>query len=187
MTRQKKSRKPGVGSSGTSKVEKTLLAEKEKRIRKKTGNKPGSRQQIANNKKAHSTDKAKKDPRLGSKKPIELGIKAPEKPNKPVKTKHAEPKVAAIRTLETTSLQQDLLSELAAIEADTWLLEIVEKQEQELPLNAQEVDHFNELMERHQEITEQLALDEDESIESEELSEEDLWQKFNDGDFEQEL
>lgn len=185
MSRIKKSRKPGRGSSGVSKTEVAPKQPKEKRIRKKTGNTPGSRQQVIKSKN-ESAGSVQKDPRLGSKKPIELT------PNKPVqvKEKTTAPKthvgIAKVRTVP--SQVQLLQAELAAIEADAYLQEIIEKQETEQPLSEADVDHYNQLMERHEEISKALGLDGAESIDEDfdnedVLSEEDLWEKFNDGDY----
>ena len=103
--------------------------------------------------------------------------------NKPktTKTRKSTP-IAAIRTIEAEpSLQEELYS----IESDPRLQVIIEKQETEQALSEAEVLLFNELMERHQEITSQLGLDDENTEECEtksEASEDDLWDKFDSSD-----
>ena len=183
MTRKRKSRKSGVGSIGASKTDKKLLSEvSDKKPKKQTGNKAGTRQTIATAKNKQTGQGNKNnDPRLGSKKPIVL-IQASEKRQaKIAKKKILQSSVAPIKVLEPdTSLEQ----ELQAIEQDEQLQLILTKQDSEQALTEQEVAHFNKLMERHQEITEQLGLDEEEQQdEPTDLSEDDLWDKLDSSDF----
>ncbi len=184
MSRSKKSRKPGSAPSAKPKLSKVELAAVEKRVRKKTGKKPGNRQQEAQPiKSSEQNANLNKDPRIGSKKPIDLGGAA-----KPIKAKLSKtPKakqtpIAAIRSVsnEAVKAELSLAQELANIEADESLQAILAKQESELTLTEQEVDYFNEMMERHQQISEQL--DEDEEEQTSEVSvtsEEDLWNKLD--------
>ncbi|MGJ8694445.1 MAG: Der GTPase-activating protein YihI [Thalassotalea sp.] len=185
MTRSKKSRKPGVGSSGARKSDdEKLISLKDKRIRKKNGNSPGTRQTIANQNKQSTDSTQAKDPRLGSKKLIDLG--------KPVdKVALKKPKVAAVAEIakvRPVNQEPDLYQELQAIEDDALLQEILQKQDAEQELTEAEVDHFNTLMERHEVIRDKLGLtDEDEEDEivdkKQSLSEDDLWEKFNSTEF----
>lgn len=190
MSRIKKSRKPGLGSSGARKPEKEVVAVKEKRIRKKTGNTPGSRQQVAKKNEQTNANSTVKDPRIGSKKPIVL-IKS-DTPKQPVaKAKKSAPaEIASIRTVTPVISNDDLRDELQAIENDELLQDIIDKQEQELELSETEVAHYNQLMERHQSISEQLGIveedDETDDIVDAPLSEEALWDKFNATDFDEE-
>ena len=185
MSRTKKSRKPSTAPKAKPKLSKEALASVEKRVRKKTGNKPGNRQQEAlANKDSASANQQNKDPRLGSKTPIDLGGNtAGEKQAviKPLKSKSIkESAIAAIRYAEP---EQDFAKELADIESDETLLAILAKQDEGIELTEQEVDLFNSMMERHQELVEKLGLDDEE--ESEELSsstkssEDDLWDKLD--------
>jgi len=184
MTRKKKSRKPGRGSSGIIKTDENSTFDVEKRIRKKTGNKPGSRQQVVVNKKTNSSQ-AKKDSRVGSKKPIAL-IKTPEKVTAKHKTSKSSPlpKVAAVTVAE--SADSKLWQELEQIEQNPDLLRIVEKMDLEQALEEHEVDLYNDLMARHAELSDQLGIDDEEQDEIDDdapLSEDDLWNKFNDEDY----
>lgn len=191
MSRSKKSRKPGGAPTAKPKLSKVELASVEKRLRKKNGNKPGNRQQegkLESNSGQQSLQN--KDPRIGSKKPIELGgavVQAKSKPVKPTKTK--QDPIAAIRVVNAEE-EQSFAQELENIESDERLQAILSKQEEALALTEQEVDYFNEMMERHQLLTEKLAENEepeDEPNKQNASSEEDLWDKLDNsslpGDF----
>lgn len=188
MTRSKKSRKPGTGSSGVRKTDKDALAiVKEKRLRKKTGNKPGTRQ-VTDSKNDSQNNAQAKDPRLGSKKPIELIKSTAVKSAPKVKTPKVEdmPQVRAV-----VSVESDLMQELTRIEEDEQLQAILEKQEDDIGLSESEVEYYNNLMARHEGISSQLGLDEEDdeaflTPSKQPLSEEDLWRKFNDTDFDDE-
>jgi len=183
MTRKKKSRKPGVASIGIVKDDKNKVASPgDKKPKKKTGNKPGSRQLEGKKKNQKSPGSGvKKDPRIGSKTPIALGTPAQPMTKAPKKAKVKASPIAAIRDVEPdTSLEQ----ELYAIEEDAQLQTILEKQEDEIALTEAEVDYFNEKMTRHQELRELLGWDDEEEGESEQgpSSEDDLWDKFDNSD-----
>jgi ribosome assembly protein YihI (activator of Der GTPase) len=190
MARTKKSRKPGGAPTAKPKLSKVELASVEKRLRKKNGNKPGNRQQEAMLTKNPDQQSDKhKDPRIGNKTPIDLGgsaVQEKKKPAKIIKTK--QDPIAAIRLVNAEQEQSaaeeivDIAQELENIEADERLQTILAKQEQELSLTEEDVDYFNELMDRHQQLSEKL--DEDEEPEDEAtnigaISEEDLWDKLD--------
>jgi ribosome assembly protein YihI (activator of Der GTPase) len=190
MARTKKSRKPGGAPTAKPKLSKVELASVEKRLRKKNGNKPGNRQQEAMLTKNPDQQSDKhKDPRIGNKTPIDLGgsaVQEKKKPAKIIKTK--QDPIAAIRLVNAEQEQSaaeeivDIAQELENIEADERLQTILAKQEQELSLTEEDVDYFNELMDRHQQLSEKL--DEDEEPEDEAtnigaVSEEDLWDKLD--------
>jgi len=195
MSRSKKSRKPGVGSSGIVKDDKKkVVVAVDKRTKKKNGNKPGNRQQEAFAQ--HNQQKpvtANKDPRIGSKKPIELTPSVDKKSTKPSKAiksdKTPASPIAAIRVVEPIEDHTALEQELYAIEDDVKLQKILAKQEDDIALSEIEVDFFNETMERHQEIRTILGWsDEDEDEEGEEVAtdgehdEESLWDKLDNND-----
>lgn len=181
MSRTKKSRKPGSAPTAKPKLSKIELASIEKRQRKKTGKKPGNRQQEA--KLVKKSDKAtseNKDPRIGSKKPIQLGGSIEPTKNKPVKVeKTIQSPIAAIRVVDAEEI--NLAQELVNIETDERLQSILEKQEEGIILTEQEVDYYNELMERHQQLTEELAENEEpeEPNSNTTDSAEDLWDKLD--------
>ena len=190
MSRSKKSRKQGTGSIGAvNDDKKKVLAPVDRKPKKKNGKEPGTPQKEAFDAgKTAQVQTERKDPRIGSKKPIDLGgpVKASVQPFK-AKTKakvHSSP-IAAIRVVEAdTSLEQ----ELYAIEDDSRLQSIIAQQEEESALSNADVDYFNEKMERQQELRDLLGLDDED--EEDELpttsktknSEDDLWDKFDNSD-----
>lgn len=189
MARTKKSRKPGGAPTAKPKLSKVELANVEKRLRKKKGKKPGNRQQEAKlNKTPEQQSDKQRDPRIGSKTPINLGGSEVQTKNKPIKViKSKQDPIAAIRTVnkevaQSAVQQLTLVEELERIEADEALQTILAKQEEEVALTEQEVDYFNEMMERHQQLSEQLDSDEESEDESRKIdssSEEDLWDKLD--------
>lgn len=197
MARTKKSRKPGGAPTAKPKLSKVELASVEKRLRKKNGKKPGNRQQEAMLIKNPDQQSDKhKDPRIGNKTPIDLGkamVQAKSKPAKPAKSKQNP--IAAIRVVnkeadQSSAQELNLAQELENIESDERLQTILTKQEEELALTEQEVDYFNEMMERHQLLSDKLAENEEPEDESNSVdisSEEDLWDKLDNsslpGDF----
>lgn len=184
MSRTKKSRKPGGAPTAKPKLSKVELAKVEQRVRKKTGKKPGNRQQEALlDKSSDQNTNKNQDPRIGSKKLIDLGggVKLTKPAAKAIKPKQSP--LAAIRPVNVSndSTELTLAQELANIEADEKLQVILGKQEDEISLTKEEVDYFNNLMDRHQQISDQLGNDEEE----EEInrpkvkSEDDLWDKLD--------
>jgi ribosome assembly protein YihI (activator of Der GTPase) len=89
--------------------------------------------------------------------------------------------IAAIRYAESEP-SQDYAQELSAIESDEKLQAILAKQEDDIALTEQEVNYFNDMMERHQQLTEQLGIDDEEddidSVPSKK-SADDLWDKLD--------
>lgn len=188
MTRKKKSRKPGVGSSGIRKTDTTnsSVVVSDKKPKKKTGKAAGSRQiEGTKQKKTGNTNKPAKDPRIGSKKPIELGTLASTKTTQPVKRKTSQPRIASVRVIDTAP---SLAQQLDAIENDERLQLILAKQEQEQALTSEEVDLYNELMDEYERLSAQLAEQEGTTSESStetnhELADDDLWDKLDSSDF----
>ena len=193
MSRSKKSRKAGVGSNGIVKDENKKereIAPHSKKPKNKSGKQAGNRQQEAFNTGNNSQDpKVNKDPRIGSKKLIDLGIptkKAAQPFKAKNKTKLETSPIAAIRVIEP---EQSLEDELYAIEDDTQLQEILTKQDDNIELTEVEINYFNEKMERHQTLRELLGLSDDEEEEADEAksktksdSEDDLWDKLDNND-----
>lgn len=189
MSRTKKSRKQGAGSIGAVKDDKKkALVPVDRKPKKKSGKQAGNRQKEAFDAGNESQIQAeKKDPRIGSKKPIDLGVptKTAEQPFKAKKKAKVDSSpIAAIRVVEAdTSLEEELL----AIEEDSRLQSILAKQEEDIALTNEDVDYFNEKMERHQQLRDLLGLDDEEEDESPETVEksksgDDLWDKFDNSD-----
>jgi len=189
MSRSKKSRKAGIGSNGIVKDENKKekeIAPHSKKPKNKSGKQAGNRQQEAFNSGKQQVQKTNTDPRIGSKKPIDLGVPAKEttQPFKAKDKSKASP-IAAIRVIEP---EQSLEDELYAIEDDNQLQAIISKQDEDIELSEVEVNYFNEKMERHQELRELLGLsdEDDEELENTDKnksnSENDLWDKLDNND-----
>ena len=205
MSRSKKSRKPGGAPTAKPKLSKQELETVEKRTRKTTGKVAGNRQKEAQPDQTENNQKgANKDPRLGNKTPIVLGklITKAEK-DKVEKAKQAKAKqkslksapIASVRFVENTDVElsekQEIFpavltpeQELDAIEQDETLQTILAKQEDDIALTEEEVNYYNDMMDRHQALSGELGFDEeDESDDSDELtgsgSEDDLWDKLD--------
>lgn len=185
MSRTKKSRKPGAGSASVPKAKesKAELAQAAPRRAKKANGKPaGNRQQEAKVTKNSQADLKNKDPRIGNKTPIVLGAKKTTEPVQKAKAIQESP-IAAIRAVEAMN---DPAQEIAAIENDPKLLAIVDKQDENAALTAEEVDYYNTQMERHQLLSEELDEDDESELISEAPSlpadEDELWDKFDNSD-----
>lgn len=192
MSRSKKSRKPGGAPTAKPKLSKQELATVEKRIRKTTGKVAGNRQKEAVQNQADNKQQAgNKDPRLGNKTPIVLGKVAKQDKSTEVKAKQNSEKssaIASVRFVENTLVGLSAEQEIDAIEQDELLQNILAKQEDDIALTEQEVDYYNEKMERHQVLSAELGFDEDDdSSDSAEStgsdSEDELWDKLDRPDF----
>ena len=150
MSRSKKSRKQGSGSLGPVKDDKKkALVPVDRKPKKKNGKQAGNRQKEAyeaNNKQAPKVEN--KDPRIGSKKPIDLGVPV-KKAEQPFKAKNKAKidtsPIAAIRVVEPdTSLEQ----ELYAIEEDNRLQSILAKQDEDIALSDEDVDDLSTFVDK---------------------------------------
>ena len=184
MTRKKKTRNPGSISIKPAKIDKESdFSSKDKKPKKQTGKKPGNRQQEALKKKRPTqTGGAKKDPRIGSKKPIVLTKAAPE--NKTSQKAKPAKKVQTIAPIKVIETGPSIVEQLAAIENDEQLQAILDKQEDGELLTESEVSYYNEMMDKHEALADQLDDNiEEEREESEErLNEDDLWDKLDSTD-----
>ena len=194
MSRSKKSRKPGGAPTAKPKLSKQELEKVEKRTRKSTGKVAGNRQKEAVQEQHNSTQSVKKDPRLGNKTPIALG-KIVAKVEKAVKEKVAQNKkndpIAPVRFIEpdltelkdiTASPDLSAEEELEAIEQDEALQSILAKQEDDIALTEQEVDYYNYMMDRHQALSAELGLEDDDDSDDDKdnaISEDGLWDKLD--------
>ncbi|MCJ8318928.1 MAG: Der GTPase-activating protein YihI [Colwellia sp.] len=200
MSRSKKSRKPGVGSSGVKKdTTKSDIVPVEKRLKKIKGKPAGNRRNEAKPIVISKQSTEKKDPRIGNKTPIDLG-QASAKATKATKATKAQtnlkakptlPSVAPIRTIEPEHVVDTdvLMKELESIEQDERLLSILAKQDDDVEISEEDVNFFNAQMDKHQSIREALGLEDEDEDENEEeesaqsnSSEDDLWDKFNNSD-----
>ena len=185
MSRIKKSRKPSfLPTSATKEDKKKESVASDKKPKKKTGKQAGNRQKEAIKVKQTSQGNLQaRDPRIGSKKPIDLG-----KPVVASVTEKAIKKVSVTPIREVKSEEIDMEAfkeELYAIEDDSKLQNILAKQEDEIALTEEEVDFFNEKMARHEALRQALGWedDEDEDVPStkhlDATDEEALWSKLD--------
>jgi ribosome assembly protein YihI (activator of Der GTPase) len=119
------------------------VREQEKRIRKPKGKPAGSRHNDVSAKKENNHGKSAKDPRIGSKKPVQLIADS--------KTKKAEPK----KRYATPQ------KELEAIEADQKLMDLLDRQDNDETLTYEERDYVNTKLDRHKVLCDLLGISED--------------------------
>ena len=156
-----------------------------KRAAKRKGLKAGSRQQVEQGKKGGSGKQAK-DPRIGSRKPVVLIVE--EKQSTPV-----APKPQKEKKLVMTPEQ-----ELASIENDDRLNDLLDRLDAGETLEAAEQAWVDQRVDRYQELMDELGIidtDEDDDgdfddVEYEEprqpASEEELWERFSQVDYQPE-
>lgn len=153
MTRKKKSRKPGAAAPTENVTRNRTQSDVDARLRKKEkkrkGLKAGARHSEGSAKK-QQTQGQKKDPRLGSKKPIPL-IVAPK----------AKPGTAAAKKERRLSAEQ----ELAQLENDTQLNVLLDRLENGENLGAGLQNYVDEKLDRIEQLMNQLGLLEEEEPE----------------------
>ncbi|MNO69471.1 Der GTPase-activating protein YihI [compost metagenome] len=162
-----------------------LEGRERKRAAKRKGLKAGSRQQVEQSKKGGSGKQAK-DPRIGSRKPVVLIVE--EKQSKPV-----APKPQKEKKLVMTPEQ-----ELASIENDDRLNDLLDRLDAGETLEAAEQAWVDQRVDRYQELMDELGIidtDEDDDGDFDEVeyeeprqpaSEEELWERFSQVDYQPE-
>lgn len=167
MTRQKKSRNTGNNGQRhlpASEIRK-VREHKDETKKKGSGLKSGNRNsmQQAKNQPASTQGGNKKDPRLGSKKPIELTA------NSSIAALNTAAPVAQAPKAQLKPAKAQTLSpeqELATIEADERLQQLLERVEKDEILTGKDAKYFNSKTARLTELLTQLGLaDEDDSEE----------------------
>ena len=157
-----------------------------KRAAKRKGLKAGSRQQVeqSNNKSGNGQSK---DPRIGSRKPVVLVVDDKQK-------KPAAPKAVKEKKLVMTPEQ-----ELAFIENDDRLNDLLDRLDAGETLEAAEQAWVDQRVDRYKELMDELGIIDNDDDEDDELpfddgddaefdeqkpaSEEELWDRFNQVDF----
>jgi len=162
MTRKKKSRK--IGQIGVRKQD-DRPEKKSPSIRKKKspkGQKSGTRNSLMEEKLVtHSASGGvKKDPKLGSKKKIELKRTVTEQVTKPVAPANIkQPEVKLTKVVQNQISPEE---ELANLENDEMLIDLAERVEAGELLTGKEAKYFNKNMARYDELCEQLGIEEEE-------------------------
>lgn len=159
MTRKKKSRKVGAFGPASSNNTKSDDMSQTRMPKKPKGNKAGSRQQLAEKKPANKKSSHRKDPRIGSKKPIQLvPTVSTEKPNAQAQVSKKVQPLAKVRVIDA---QETVVDEIAAIENDQYLQELVEKNDDGIELSEAEFSYMTTKLERYQALTEDDAVEND--------------------------
>ncbi|MFQ2144704.1 Der GTPase-activating protein YihI [Aeromonas veronii] len=157
-----------------------------KRAAKRKGLKAGSRQQVEQPKNKSGNSQSK-DPRIGSRKPVALVVDDKQK-------KTAAPKAVKEKKLVMTPEQ-----ELASIENDDRLNDLLDRLDAGETLEVAEQAWVDQRVDRYQELMDELGIidnddDEDDELpfddgddaefdEQKQASEEELWDRFNQVDF----
>lgn len=161
-----------------------LEGRERKRAAKRKGLKAGSRQQVEQGNKGGNGKQAK-DPRIGSRKPVVLIVE--EKQSKPVAPSRKKKRL--VMTPE---------QELASIENDDRLNDLLDRLDAGETLEAAEQAWVDQRVDRYQELMDELGIidtDEDDDgdfddVEYEEprqpASEEELWERFSQVDYQPE-
>ena len=161
MTRQKKSRK--IGQIGTRKQEARPTDTTSPRRRKAPkGQRSGNRNSLIDletTKVSSDGNGVKKDPKLGSKKKIEL-VKSQDKPVQPKpEIKHSDAK-PQVKLKKVTAQEITPEQELETLETDERLIALAERVEDGELLTGKDAKYFNQKMNRYDELIEQLGLEE---------------------------
>jgi ribosome assembly protein YihI (activator of Der GTPase) len=170
MTRKKKSRKIGTGGNGSFRLSKEKLAElralKEQRVKKRTGNKAGTRNAQDALNEQQGTGKQRKDSRLGSKKPISLVPEAAVTQQQPEFKRHLQPQVE-LRKVGEPELTPE--QELEQIENDQKLMSLLERQNAGEVLVGKDIKYLNAKVERHHALCDLLGIDDEDEFDDEDM------------------
>lgn len=157
-------------------------ARQRKRDAKRKGLKAGSRQAAAADKGAANAAGQKKDPRIGSRKPVPLVVAESQKAvvNKPAKPNKSPEQIA-----EQLAKQQQLKleQELAAIENDERLNLLLDRLDDGQSVSAEDEAWLDGKLARHQELLAELGIDDEEDEDEQAASPDDLLQRFIEDDF----
>ncbi|MBZ6066577.1 GTPase-activating protein [Aeromonas schubertii] len=172
MSANKPVRKPKSGGKKESQ-ESALAGRERKRAAKRKGLKAGSRHSGTQSG-GKSGKKDQKDPRIGSRKPVALVVEA---------AKPQAPKAAPVKEEKPLMLAPE--QELAAIENDDRLNELLDRLDEGEALSPADQAWVEQMVARHQQLMEELGpVEEDEEDEAEEpATDDELWDRFLDADF----
>lgn len=170
MSAKQPVRKPKSGGKKESQ-ESAQAGRERKRIAKRKGLKAGSRHS-ADQGGGQSGKKAQKDPRIGSRKPVQLVVEA---------AKVQAPKAAPVKEEKKLLLTPE--QELAAIENDERLNDLLDRLDAGDDLAAADQAWVEKMVARHQQLMEDLGLVEEDDEEEEPASDDELWDRFLDADY----
>lgn len=163
MTRQKKTRSAGENGPRFLPAADVRKVRERKEESKKSavGGKAGQRNSQLLSKHARSdgnSNQAAKDPRHGSKKPIPLLV---SEPSAEQQLQHSLQPKAQVGKVKEAPLPPE--QELAALEQDERLQQLLERVEQDEVLTGKDAKYFNRMTERYQQLLEELGLAEEDS------------------------
>ncbi len=177
MSRSKKSRTAGNSEPKFTGQRKETSAQAQaarerKRKAKLKGNKAGARNIIESKQtQKKNAQQASNEKRIGSKKPVALIIEEQPQPQEKAAITHQQPKVKLLKSQPKAQLSPE--KELALIEDDPRLNDLLEQLDNEQSISAADQAWVDQQMARHQQLMKELGwLDED--------GEEDLLQQFED-------
>ncbi|MEE2002012.1 Der GTPase-activating protein YihI [Alkalimonas sp. MEB108] len=160
MTRQKKTRNSGDNGPRFLPATEVRKQRERKEESKKSGagGKPGQRNsQLLRKTTGLSGNQGHKDPRVGSKKPVPL---LPEAADAELQLlKPIQPKASVAKAVVVASLTPE--QELAQLEQDPYLQQLLERVEREEVLTGKDAKYFNRMTERYEQLLQQLGLTED--------------------------
>jgi ribosome assembly protein YihI (activator of Der GTPase) len=161
MTRQKKTRSAGPNGLRNLSAEdaRKTRQPKEQSKKKGAGLKSGSRNSMPADSQNKANTAAKKDPRLGSKKPIELTPAA--QPTPAQQTEQILQPKASLGKVKPVTLTAE--QELAIIENDSYLQQLLERVEKDEILTGKDAKYFNTKTARLEQLLEELGLGDDET------------------------
>ena len=168
----------GKGFKRNESQESAHAARQRKRDAKRKGLKAGSRQAAAAEKGAANSAGQKKDPRIGSRKPVPLVVAESQKKavSKPAKPNKSPEHLAKHQHLK-------LEQELAAIENDERLNLLLDRLDDGQSVSAEDEAWLDTKLARHQELLAELGIDDEEDEEEQAASPDDLLQRFIEDDF----
>ena len=197
MTRMKKTRSPGVVGARKDSRETPEQSKERQRKAGRKGLAAGSRQNVPELKPQANEQQAPKNPRHGSKKPVQLGVanaptaeqlqaaaakKAAKAANKAANKAAEQAKVAKIAVLDDAALPElSAEQELEQLENDDRLNGLLDQVDAGKKLSKADASWLDLRLARHQQLLEQLGLLDDEDEESSEGD--DLWTRFMDAEF----
>lgn len=176
MTRKRKERSGGpIGIAKTDRVKRetntqALEARKQKRLKKRKGLSSGSRTaEVQDKKKGNGGARKNQDPRVGSKKPIQL-VAAPTPVAQPAPVKVKKPKPVVV---EPVAPVMTFEQELDLLENDARLSALLVRLDNDEVLSQDDQDYVDERVERHQFLLAELGYDEEDFDDDE--YDEDEW------------
>ena len=159
--------------------ENAQVARERKRQAKRKGLKPGNRQGLETENKAGGSGQGTKDPRIGSRKPVELVAAAPVKA-KPVASKPLK-SAEQLEQERLAKLRGQQEKELAEIENNERLNSLLDRLDEGLAIAVADEEWLEQMLDRHQELLAELGIEDEDDDEPSEPD--DLLERFINDEF----